>query len=51
MADAAPVIIPNGKSVYYHFRVWSEGTNGGQHLDRVLQKLVKQIRTKDLRPR
>ncbi len=38
------------QSVYYHFRVWSEKDEAGVSiLDKVLQKLVKQIRNEDLR--
>ena len=36
--------------MYYHFRVWSEKDETGVSiLDKVLQKLVKQIRNEDLR--
>lgn len=38
------------QSVYYYFRVWSEKDEAGVSvLDKVLQKLVKQIRNEDLR--
>ena len=38
------------QSVYYYFRVWSEKDEMGVSvLDKVLQKLVKQIRNEDLR--
>ena len=38
------------QSVYYYFRVWSEKEEAGVSvLDKVLQKLVKQIRNEDLR--
>ncbi len=45
-----PSDYPPWQSVYYHFRVWSEKDEAGiSILDRVLQKLVKQIRNEDLR--
>ncbi|MEY8389711.1 IS5 family transposase [Oscillospiraceae bacterium 38-13] len=45
-----PSDYPKWQSVYYHFRVWSEkDETGGSILDKVLQKLVKQIRNEDLR--
>ena len=41
---------PQWQSVYYYFRVWSEKDEAGVSiLDKVLQKLVKQIRNEDLR--
>ena len=41
---------PKWQSVYYHFRVWPEKDETGIGiLDKVLQKLVKQIRNEDLR--
>ena len=44
-----PGIAPKWQSVYYHFRVWSEkDETGASVLDKVLQKLVKQIRNEDL---
>ena len=45
-----PKDYPQWQSVYYYFRVWSEkGEEGVSILDKVLQKLVKQIRNEDLR--
>ena len=45
-----PSDYPKWQSVYYHFRVWSEKDETGVSiLDKVLQKLVKQIRNEDLR--
>ncbi len=44
-----PSDYPKWQSVYYHFRVWSEKDETGVSiLDKVLQKLVKQIRNEDL---
>ena len=44
-----PGSAPKWQSVYYHFRVWSEkDETGASVLDKVLQKLVKQIRNEDL---
>ena len=45
-----PSDYPKWQSVYYHFRVWSEKDETGVSiLDKVLKKLVKQIRNEDLR--
>jgi transposase len=45
-----PSDYPKWQSVYYYFRVWSEKDETGVSiLDKVLQKLVKQIRNEDLR--
>jgi len=45
-----PSDYPKWQSVYYYFRVWSEKNETGVSvLDKVLQKLVKQIRNEDLR--
>ena len=45
-----PSDYPKWQSVYYYFRVWSEKDKTGVSvLDKVLQKLVKQIRNEDLR--
>ena len=45
-----PSDYPKWQSVYYHFRVWSEEDETGVSiLDKVLKKLVKQIRNEDLR--
>ncbi len=45
-----PCDYPKWQSVYYHFRVWSEKDETGVSvLDKVLQKLVKQMRNEDLR--
>jgi hypothetical protein len=45
-----PSDYPKWQSVYYHFRVWSEKDETGVSiLDKVLQKLVKQIRNEELR--
>ena len=45
-----PSDYPKWQSVYYHFRVWSEKDETGVSiLDKVLQKLVKQIRNEDSR--
>jgi hypothetical protein len=45
-----PSDYPKWQSVYYHFRIWSEKDETGVSiLDKVLQKLVKQIRNEDLR--
>lgn len=45
-----PKDYPQWQSVYYYFRVWSEKDEAGVSiLDKVLQKLVKQIRNEDLR--
>ena len=45
-----PSNYPKWQSVYYYFRVWSEKDETGVSvLDKVLQKLVKQIRNEDLR--
>ncbi len=45
-----PSDYPKWQSVYYHFCVWSEKDETGVSiLDKVLQKLVKQIRNEDLR--
>ncbi len=45
-----PSDCPQWHSVYYYFREWSEkDESGASILDRVLQKLVKQIRSEDLR--
>ena len=45
-----PSDYPKWQSVYYYFRVWSEKDETGiSVLDKVLQKLVKQIRNEDLR--
>ena len=45
-----PKDYPQWQSVYYYFRLWSEKDEAGVSiLDRVLQKLVKQIRNEDLR--
>ena len=44
-----PSDYPKWQSVYYYFRVWSEKDETGVSvLDKVLQKLVKQIRNEDL---
>ena len=48
--ECCRVIIPKWQSVYYHFRVWSEKNEKGVSiLDKVLEKLVRQIRNEDLR--
>lgn len=45
-----PSNYPQWQTVYYYFRIWSEKEEtGGSILDKVLQKLVKQIRNEDLR--
>ena len=45
-----PSDYPKWQSVYYHCRVWSEKDETGVSiLDKVLQKLVKQIRNEDSR--
>ena len=45
-----PSDYPKWQSVYYYFRVWSEKDETGVSiLDKVLHKLVKQIRNEDLR--
>lgn len=45
-----PKDYPQWQSVYYYFRVWSEKDEAGVSiLDKVLQKLVKQIRNEALR--
>ncbi len=45
-----PSDYPKWQSVYYHFRVWSEKDETGVSiLDKVLQKLVKQIGNENLR--
>ena len=45
-----PSDYPKWQSVYYYFRVWAEKDETGVSiLDKVLQKLVKQIRNEDLR--
>ncbi len=45
-----PSDFPKWQTVYYYFRVWSEkDKTGASVLDKVLQKLVKQIRNEDLR--
>ena len=45
-----PSDYPKWQSVYYYFRVWAEKDETGVSvLDKVLHKLVKQIRNEDLR--
>ncbi len=45
-----PSDYPKWQSVYYYFSIWSQKDETGVSiLDRVLQKLVKQIRNEDLR--
>ncbi len=45
-----PSDYPKWQTVYYYFRVWSEKDETGVSiLDKVLRKLVKQIRNEDLR--
>ncbi len=45
-----PSDYPKWQSVYYYFSIWSQKDKTGVSvLDRVLQKLVKQIRNEDLR--
>ena len=45
-----PSDYPKWQTVYYYFRVWSKKDETGVSiLDKVLQKLVKQIRNEDLR--
>ena len=45
-----PSDYPKWQSVYYYFRVWSKKDKTGVSvLDKVLHKLVKQIRNEDLR--
>lgn len=45
-----PSDYPKCQTVYYYFRVWSETDETGiSILDKVLKKLVKQIRNEDLR--
>ncbi len=45
-----PSDYPKWQTVYYYFRVWSEKDKTGiSILNKVLQKLVKQIRNEDLR--
>ena len=45
-----PSDYPQWQSVYYHFRVWPERDETGVSvLDKVLQKLVKQIGNENLR--
>ncbi len=45
-----PSDYPKWQSVYYYFSIWSQKDKPGVSvLDRVLQKLVKQIRNEDLR--
>lgn len=45
-----PSDYPKWQTVYYHFRVWGEKDETGVSiLEKVLQKLVKQIRNEDLR--
>ncbi len=45
-----PSDYPKWQTVYYYFRVWSaKDETGVSILDKVLRKLVKQIRNEDLR--
>ncbi len=48
MANAAQRL-SQMQSVYYYFLVWAEKMRQRQCLDKVLHKLVKQIRNEDLR--